>query len=467
MLGGRSPKAVLAKAASPSERRRALPLNLVITVASYLFLAALVVLLARTEMALALRLHHGVEWLSGIAPRELGLFAAHLGTAAILIAIVSFTALRINVNRFSIHALYRNRLVRAYLGAPRHDRAPDSFTGFDFKDDTRVAQLVCRNPAGQRRLFHVINACANLSGGRGSIAQERQALSFTITPLRCGGADLSSGGAYADAERYGSNEPNWIAGSQGIHLGTAMTISGAAANSSMGCHSSPATALLLTMFNVRLGAWLPNPAWQPVSVTHLHRSGPGFALRPLFVELLGRVSTSSKYLQLSDGGHFENLGVYEMVCRRCRFILVSDAGCDPKAHFEDRGNAIRRCRIDFGVDITFNDSRVTSRTDGKSGDRPYAIGRIDHPGEALGVLIYLKPTFHQIVEAARRMPIDVGHYASEHADFPHETTADQWFSESQFETYRRLGLLLASDLLKQLALNGSFASLIKAARAQA
>ena len=138
-------------------------------------------------------------------------------------------------------------------------------------------------------------------------------------------------------------------GEDGISLGTAMAISGAAASPNQGYISSAPLAFLMALFNVRLGWWLGNPG-RSGKVTHKY-DGPRNALVPFFSELLGMTSDTNKYVYLSDGGHFENLALYEMVRRRCRFIVVSDAGCDPDFEFEDLGNAVRKIEIDLGVPI--------------------------------------------------------------------------------------------------------------------
>ena len=201
----------------------------------------------------------------------------------------------------------------------------------------------------------------------------------------------------------------------------------------MGYNSSPATAFLMTLFNVRLGAWLPNPAYAmrlaaqtaervkglrvvaersgPAAKAHAREetraqrfsaaSGPRYAIAPLMDELLGRAGTESQFVYLSDGGHFENLGIYEMVRRRCRYILVSDAGCDPECAFADLGNAVRKIAIDLHVPITFERIRITAR--GKCGKDTvgFALARIAYPqagGDKSkhGWLLYIKPTYLRI-----------------------------------------------------------------------
>lgn len=199
-----------------------------------------------------------------------------------------------------------------------------------------------------RQPFHILNITLNLVSARNLSWQERKAASFTVSPRHCGtpnAFELQSkhvpavGGAYRPTAEYGG----------GITLGTAMAISGAAVSPNMGYHSSPAVTFLMCMLNVRLGWWLGNPAVErdrPYA-----KEGPNFALGALLAETLGLTTEDRKYVYLSDGGHFDNLGLYEMVRRRCRFILIVDAGYDPNFEFEDLGNAVRKIWIDLNVAI--------------------------------------------------------------------------------------------------------------------
>ena len=344
---------------------------------------------------------------------------------AILLAFVSAVfAWFININRFSLHALYRNRIVRAYLGASNADRKPNVFTGFDPNDNQAMCSL------GTKPL-HTVNIALNLVGGKELAWQQRKAESFTVTALHAGNRYLG----YRRASEYGSK----------ITLGTAVAISGAAASPNMGYHSSPAIAFLLTLFNIRLGWWLGNPA-----KAAFKDASPRFALGPLLAEAFGLTNSERRFVNLSDGGHFENLGLYEMVLRRCHFIVVSDAGRDEDCAFEDLGNAIRKIRIDTGIPITIDKMLILPRKrseDQRQKTPKYcAIGRIQYSeidGGDLpekqredldGILIYLKPSL------VGDEPIDIYNYAATNQMFPHESTGDQWFSESQFESYRMLGL---------------------------
>jgi hypothetical protein len=264
----------------------------------------------------------------------------------------------------------------------------------------RKSLLIC--PDGKTRVprpFPVINVALNLVEGRNLAWQQRKATSFTMTPLHCG---FSKG--YRSSVEYGG----------GVGLGTAMTISGAAATPNMGYHSSPAVTFLMTLFNVRLGWWLGNPTVTRKGVFHrIHnalfgretdpayrRSDPVHSMYPLVNEAIGRTDDTYPYVYLSDGGHFENLGLYEMVRRRCRYIVVSDASHDPECSFEDLGNAIRKIQIDMGIKIEFEHISFYPKIRKMRGGRYCAVGEIryaDVDGKDVknGKLIYLKPARHR------------------------------------------------------------------------
>ncbi len=356
----------------------------------------------------------------------------------IALAISTLASKCVNVNRFSLHALYRNRLIRAFLGAANRSRTQNPFTGFDERDNPPMHSLWPGGPAD--RPFHVVNIALNVVSSQHLAWQERKAEPFTVTPLHSGCAYH----AYRRSDRYGG----------GISLGTAMAISGAAASPNMGYHSSPMVTLLLALFNVRLGWWFGNPG--PAGDKTYTEEGPVTAIKPLLDEVLGWTTDRNPWVYLSDGGHFENLGLYEMVRRRCRFIVVSDAGADKDFQFEDLGNAVRKIWIDLGIRVHFTGlnalrNRARKNVDYGPGLPPYhAVGTIDYPaadgGESeCGTILYLKPCFHR----NRIVNVGVRNYAALNPDFPHESTADQFFSESQFESYRALGFEMMDSVLDQ------------------
>jgi hypothetical protein len=440
VLGGRAATTAYRPNAGSTRKRRVFDYG--IAFATFAFILILLFLLGQLEFKF-------MDWLAQrLPPTAWSQVFAHVGTIAAAGLLLGFTSTHINVNRFSLNGMYRNRLARAFLGAARRNRADvDPFTGFAPSDNIRLHALKAVSEAtGRRVLMPVINVALNVLGGPRLAWQERKAQSFIFTPLACGSAALAEepgtqqhAGRYIPADLYAGSEADLGLAGQGVSLATAIAISGAAASPSMGYHSSPATAFLMTLFNVRLGAWLPNPGRDDLPARVLRSSGPRNALMPLLRELLGMTDAEGQAVYLSDGGHFENLGLYEMVRRRCRYIIVSDAGCDPNAGFADLGNAIRKIRIDLGIDIHIDTVEVVTTGAVKESSTFFALGQIRYH-EGTGDLLYIKPA------CVQGLPADVRAYSLARSDFPHESTADQWFSESQFESYRRLGAHLTDKL---------------------
>jgi hypothetical protein len=435
--------------ANTEERDKAGPLALilskVVTIAAFIFIAVLMILITRAMTWMMLQIGDQLHfyWNLDAVSHVVGAKVEYLNVLLYTpISILIWFALgllgfgvamahTIDPNRFSLHAVYRDRLIRAYLGASNKRRDPNPFTGFDEKDNIRMRELWIEEKFG-RRLFPVVNIALNLVGGSKLAWQERKAESFTASPLHCGSYEL--GYRKTDAppgKRYG--------GEHGISLGTATSISGAAASPNMGYHSSPLVTFILTLLNVRFGAWLGNPGKAGDATFHL--GYPNFSVGPIIAEAFGLTNNTSPYVYLSDGGHFENLGLYEMVLRRCHYIVVSDAGEDPECSFADLGEAVRKIRIDFGIPIEFGRMGIYSRSQVDALKDPghnCAIGRIRYSvvdGSAApdGVIVYVKPACYG------DEPRDIYEYFKRSETFPHESTADQFFSESQFESYRMLG----------------------------
>ena len=419
--------------------------RLTFALAAPTFVTLLLVGLASVNLRLLVWLHR-----TKLLPEYLHPDGGGLPEIALLLTMFVLTGilmgLAIAVNKFSLHGMYRNRLIRAFLGAarPAETRNPNRFTGFDARDNIFMREL-----AITRRPLHIVNMALNLVAGKRLAWQERKAESFTVSPLTAGNHRLG----YRPIAGYG--------GPDGMSLGTAMTISGAAASPNMGYHSSPAMTFLLTLFNARLGAWLGNPG--PAGRSTWRRSDPLMGAAPLLREMFGRTTDVNPYVYLSDGGHFENLGLYEMVARRCRWIVVSDAGCDADYAFQDLGNAIRKIRIDLGIPIEFPAGVAIDKAHAGQGNRHGALGVIRYSivdgAVADGVLLYLKATL------SGDEPVDVRNYAMSHPDFPHETTANQWFGESQFESYRTLGVHTIATLAA-CPDRGTLAAFLETVRAQ-
>ena len=393
---------------------------------------------------------NSARWVDTVGRLKLDSLATFIVFAAVCL-VALFANKFVNINTFSLHGMYRMRLTRAYLGASNFARHPNAFTNFDSSDNLHEADMLCKGAP-----LHIINTALNLVATRNMAWQQRKAEPFSFSPISVGSWRLG----YVPTADYG--------GSKGVTLGTAMAISGAAFNPNMGYHSSPLVTLLMTFFNARLGWWLPNPIWPhrrrwPArcktsryidKTSHfLGRASPKWALMPLLNEALGNTDDSYKWIELSDGGHFENLGLYEMVLRRCRHIIVVDADADSEFQFEDLGNAIRKIEIDLGVPITFPD--FPHGLPMKRGVGPMNIycirGEIHYDctdfGESKGELLFIKPVLNG------GEPPDIRAYAASHQTFPHEATSNQFFNEAQFESYRHLGSWMISSYFEDAPKN--------------
>lgn len=247
--------------------------------------------------------------------------------------------------------------------------------------------------------------------------QQRKARSFQISPVSFGFEDKNV--RYTD-----------LAKKTDLSMGTAIATSGAAVSPNMGYHTSTSISFILTIFNVRLGQWFSNPRRMKSrkEITH-----PSLSLFYLIFELFGLTKETSKNVYLSDGGHFENLGIYELVKRKCDLIVVSDASADKEFKFDDLGNAVEKCRVDLGVSIELDPELIKPDIQTGQSRRQFVKGKINYDNQKPGTIIYMKPSL------SGDEPVDIQSYKEKSPSFPHQSTADQWFDESQFESYRALG----------------------------
>ena len=364
----------------------------------------------------------------------------------------------VDPNALSLHGFYKARLTRAYLGASNfaRQREGSSITYAASGDDVLLADLQnCRFGAP----YHLINTTLNLVGGHDLATAQRFAEPFLLSKRYCGTV-----GGYRPTESYMYGR---------LTLGTAVAVSGAAVSPNMGSMTvSSSLAMLMTLFNIRLGYWAPTPdhaSWQSPQARHW----PWYTLR----ELLSQTTKQAKYCYLSDGGHFDNTGVYSLVQRGCKSIVMVDCGADPKPCFEDLGNLVRRCRIDFGADISIDITNLTD-TDSLVPVTRYLIGTITyseehlrslgHPREdRVGTLILIKPSLtieEAIGSRTRGIPsasADIRQFRITNSDYPQISTAEQWFGEAQFESYRRLGEISVDTFVAD-AISRSFRALVSA-----
>lgn len=454
-------------------------MDAVAKIAPYVFIAGFVGLISLLLHLLLLAWFGGARGIAGDWPAYFAQLADTSGIGPVWVflvcaAVALVLSLRVDINLFSLHYYYRNRLIRCYLGASRGgsadrggERRANPFTGFDPEDNLSMADLSItpRPNAGPDENpylgpYHIVNTALNLVHGDRLATQQRKATSYVFTPKYCGYSPWTGVQGYRETWACTQSEGTPPDNPTGPSLGTALAISGAAFTPNMGYHSSPAVAFLLTVFSVRLGVWFGNPLSEEPEFPAFggqptwQRQSPTFSLPYLVFELFGLANDRRGFVSLSDGGHFENLGIYELIRRRCNSILVIDAGQDGSYGFEDLGGAIRKCRIDFDTEIIIDVTKLCPRKVRKTerrhkgeqySDAHYAVGTIVYPDRTLGTLVYLKPTLTGDEET------DIRNYASEHPDFPHQSTTDQWFDESQFESYRKLGSHIAGQAFAGVA----------------
>jgi hypothetical protein len=364
--------------------------------------------------------------------------------AGVTVGCLFLLASRVDINEFSLNAFYRSRLSRCYLGATHFlagERKPQAFTEFDENDDLPLADLGVAAPdtGAPPGPLHIVNCALNLGGSSDLSMHTRHSASFALSPI-------ATGSGYRRHDHTGTHPPlgyrttaDYGGKESQPTLGQAISVSGAAASPNMGYHTSPVVAFLLTVFNVRLGWWFPNPA------NDVTDPSPNFSLRYLVMELFGGADVRSNFVMVSDGGHFENLAAYELIRRKSRVIIICDAECDRELKFEGVGSLIRMCEVDFGHRITLELKDIRPDKKGRSARR-WAVGRIDYYDDRgrdilySGYLIYLKASVTGREDSA------IQQYKSAHPDFPHESTGDQFYGEDQFESYRRLGKEIATEV---------------------
>lgn len=335
----------------------------------------------------------------------------------VAVVLILITKVWFNVNKTSFHHFYRDRLSRAFSIDPWGDDA-------EHNDVMPLAEL-----ATDRGPFHILNTTLNLPHTKVGSLKGRGCDFFVFTPNHSG-SQLTG---YVRTAEYTASEP-------GFDLNSAMAVSGAAAAPTMGVYTNRALVFLMALLNVRLDFWAHNPKLHRGRKVRQRTIGAFYLLREMF----GALDEDSEFVNLSDGGHIENLGVYELIRRHCRLIICSDCQADEHMMFDGLADLIRLVRIDMGIEIDIDVSPLVRAEKGKRkglSTSHYAVGTIHYP-EGDGVFIILKTSL------TGDEGLYIENYRSDHPTFPNETTADQFFDEPQFEAYRALGQHIALDFLQ-------------------
>ncbi len=367
--------------------------------------------------------------------------------AAWLILTIGCLFIGPNVN--SLHRYYRDRLSRAFLIERKgNNKNPARRNARSVVDTKTFASLKPRQGSTFKTEaayspYLLVNAAINLEASEKLNRRGRNADTFIFSPLFVG----STCTGYSDSEAMRDQVKD-------LGLGTAMAISGAAASANMGRMTIKVLTFSLALLNIRLGYWLANPfrlgEFKSKFTGWLSNIGTVFFAK----EALGQLDEQGLNVYLTDGGHVENLGIYELIRRRCKVIIGVDVDLDPGLNFPSLVGLEMMTRIDLGARIEVpwlalqkSAVAVTEQAlHGADADDPFphgphaAIGAIRYENNETGVLILIKTSLSgdendYILDYKRRNP-----------DFPHETTLDQFFTEEQFEVYRALGFHAARQL---------------------
>ncbi len=393
-----------------------------------------------------------LQWLFGDpAPfRWLKVPAIYVAAAVVLFFVWPF----LSVNSNSLHQLYRDRLGSAFL--IRRQRF-----GGRVAEEVELDDGFCLTDIKPAQApYHLINTALNVPGWRFANRRGRNA-DFFLFSRRFIGSEATGYVETDKAERA----------VDGLNIGTAKAISGAAAAPNMGMASVRPLSPTIPFLNVRLGRWVRHPrdiarriarmemAKKRNRLPHLQRiPGPYHLLLEAFAKSGTAVTDAHKatkeknsgFVFLTDGGHIDNLGIYELLRRRCRLIIAIDAEADPDLDAGSLVQVERFARIDMNVIIRMNwepigaRTRAVSEAIGARNVKPdtgphVALGLINYPpipggmDRESGALVYIKASLSGDENDY------VMSYKSAHPAFPHESTADQLFSEEQFEAYRALG----------------------------
>jgi hypothetical protein len=344
----------------------------------------------------------------------------------LLTAIVIVVAVNFTENANGLHRLYRDRL--------RHTFKLEQIALHHLNDLCPYLLINGTMNVRRPRKKKVWQALAQRQGGADLVsadpAKRGRNAEFFLLSRHFIGSDITG---YACSRELNNQQPE-------LDLAAAVAISGAAVSSSMGRVGIGLLGPTLALLNLRLGYWLLNPS----KLDPEQRGWDGIFRRYLFDEAFGRLHSRSPRVYITDGGHIDNIGLYQLLKRRCSFIIVIDAEADPGMNFSAFADVQRFARIDEGVRITLDWHPVRAAALSRLEDRTkspvpvshklhFAAGHILYKDGSKGMLLYVKATVtgdesDYILDYERRYPT-----------FPHESTNDQFFSEEQMEAYRALG----------------------------
>lgn len=356
----------------------------------------------------------GATW---TRPESLATWA---GVTALFLVFYFFS----DLTNWSGHPFYKRLLGEAYavrrLSEDRVEEVP-----YD-----HLLKMSAAQPAHWPQLL--VCAAANISS-EGITPPGRNATSFVFSSSQIGGPIV---GAVPTVDFEKVLGPR----ARDMTVLSAVAMSSAAVSPSMGKFTKRPLRFLLAITGVRLGVWVPNPQW-----FERWRSKGGLRVidRPrvfyLAKELFGLGSVHDPFLYVTDGGHFENLGLVELLRRGCTQIYCFHASGERDFSFGTLGEAIAIARADLQLDIDIDPSGMTPKEGGEARGpaqlcrSDHAVGTVRYAGGTEGVLVYAK------VSVTADSPFETQAYWRKNREFPHDPTFDQLYDDEKFEAYWSLG----------------------------
>ena len=338
----------------------------------------------------------------------------------LLITLLLFNHFFLDMNITSLHGFYRDRLSKAYL--------------FRLDDNNQVVhddkiKLSSLNSAGSTAPYQLLNVALNLQASKAADLRGRKS-DFFILSKRYTGSDRTGYTETTKMEEYDTH----------MDLATAMAVSAAAAAPNMGSVTNRSLVFIMTLLNIRLGYWLPNPKKVNIARWYnrfiLKGAKPGL----IWKEALGNLDSQGTHVNISDGGHIENLAIYPLLKRKCKYIIAIDGEADPKMTFNGLVKLMRFARIDMGIEIDLNLEALRKNEKGNSKSH-WVMGKIRYGDGEEGKLLYIK------LSVIGDEPEYIRAYRADNPKYPHEPTSDQFFAEEQFEAYRALGEHACKNML--------------------
>lgn len=370
----------------------------------------------------------------------IGLFA--LGMFLLLSSYVNF-------NRISLHYFYRDRLAETFLRTEVTSPETKEPGVVREQNDLRLQDI---NPYGSIAPYHLLLTTLNLPNSQKLSYRDLRADHFIFSKYFCGSPETG----YYPTHLYRGGLTK---------LARAMAISGAAVSSTLGYNTFFGQAFLMTLFNLRLAYWMDNPHRYSTDIilnagwwSRLIKGDRAPALAtfetgvfwPQYVlrEMFGKADATSKLVNLSDGGHLDNTGVFPLLQRRCRIIIAGDAGADPDYTCNEIARVVRRAYAEENIRIEIDLDPVRADPETGLSQSHCVVGKIIYPEPDApdGWLIYLKPT----ITGNERDSIKAYWLKHRHDHFPQQTTGDQFYDDSQFDVYRQLGEMTVEHTLSAL-----------------